>query len=83
MDDDERQRQQALHEAIEVAVADELDEGELLAGWLVVYETAALDEKEKSSCGHFYGPREMTTWRALGLIEWARHRTLLDPDNVD
>ena len=77
MNAEEEANQQRLHEAIETALhdAEELDEGEVLTGWIVIHETATLSSG-KSASGHFYGPREMTTWRALGLIEWARRHTL-------
>lgn len=72
----EQTRQQALHEAIEASL--DSDAG-LLIGWIVIFETAPLSPEDRASCGHFYGPHEMTTWRALGLVEWARRATL-EPD---
>lgn len=73
-EDEEIAEQQALHEAIEKALEADgtLDVGDVLAGWIIVYETATLAGANRSSAGHFYGPREMTTWRAMGLVEWAR-----------
>lgn len=71
-------RQQALHEAVETAAA--LDDGAVLVGWIVLWETATVDGR--GECGHMYGPREMSTWRALGLVEWARRFTL-HPDLED
>lgn len=73
MNQEEREAQQALHDAIERVLEEDgtLDDA-LLAGWIVVYETASLSEKTNASAGHFYGPVEMTTWRAMGLVEWAR-----------
>lgn len=74
--------QQRLHEAIEQAVFEREDlAGHILSGWIVVFETAALDD-DRCTSGHLYGPREMTTWRALGLLEWAR-RFSLRPDEGD
>lgn len=81
MNDDERDAQQSLHEAIAQAVAGHHDDDDLLVGWIVVYETTALSGGA-ASAGHFYGPHEMTTWRALGLIEWAR-RWSLEPGTRD
>lgn len=83
-DDDEREQQQRLHEAIEAFLADrgELDDGELLIGWIVIHETAILGEHGHAACGHVYGPRELTTWRALGLVEWVR-RFCLQPSEDD
>lgn len=69
--------QEALHQALIEAL--DLLEGEVLTGWIVVYET--LTNEGGANCGHFYGPETMTTWRAMGLVEWARMRTL--PSSVD
>jgi hypothetical protein len=79
---DEEQNQQQLHEAIESALSEagELDEGEVLTGWIVIHETATLSSG-KAGCGHFYGPREMTTWRALGLVDWVRNFCLSPGDD--
>lgn len=72
----EEDEQRRLHEAIENALSSMGDlDGLVLTGWVVVFETAG----EDAHAGHFYGPREMTTWRALGLLEWARRFNLL-PD---
>jgi hypothetical protein len=79
--DEESARQQRLHDAIEEALADDLD-GLVLTGWIVCFETAALGEDVTAHAGTFYGPREMTTWRALGLVEWAR-RFSLEPGSDD
>jgi hypothetical protein len=81
MDSGEAERQQALHEAIAEALGDDLD-GLVLAGWVVCFETAALTDDATAHAGTFYGPREMTTWRALGLVEWAR-RFSLEPGDRD
>lgn len=77
MTDDEKQ-QEALHEAIEACLADDLD-GRILTGWVVVFETASIGDQADSTCGHLYGPAGMRTWRALGLLEWVR-RFCLRPD---
>jgi hypothetical protein len=78
--EDEKKKQQELHEAIERTL--ENDDG-ILVGWIVVFETAA-PNSAKTTAGHFYGPREMTTWRALGLIEWVRRFGLVpDIDDED
>jgi hypothetical protein len=79
-DVDEAQKQRRIHDAIEAAIGDD----ELLVGWIVIYETAPLKADDAAACGHFYGPKEMTTWRALGLVEWAKANTLaLDRDDAD
>jgi hypothetical protein len=85
MDDAERAVQQRLHEAIEQTLrdSDELDDGEVLTGWIVIHETAALTSDATAGAGHFYGPAEMTTWRALGLVEWARRFGLKPDDDED
>lgn len=71
-------KQQELHEAIEKTIASHMREGQILGGWVVMYELIDLSGAP-GSCGQMYGPREMTTWRALGLIEWVR-RFCLYPD---
>lgn len=78
MNADERERQAAMTDA--VADAAGLDDGQIVTGWLVVYETASVSSGS-TSCGHMYGPEGMTTWRALGLAEWSRRFTLVpDPE---
>jgi hypothetical protein len=83
MNDDERTPgQESLHDKLVEAL--ELDEGEVLTGWIVAYETRTGDEE---FAGHFYGPDSMTSWHALGLLEWARTvsvpRSLDDNDEED
>lgn len=82
MDDSEATQQQRIHEVLEDVLRDtgSLDEGNILAGWLVSWESASLSSA-KASSGHFYGPREMTTWRAMGLNEWTRHTLIPDEDD--
>ena len=70
-------KQESIHEALALRLP---DEGEVLTGWIVVYEVQAVDEDP--SAGHVYGPEGMTTWRAMGLLEWAKQRTL-GPDDED
>ena len=68
--------QEVIHEALAEL---ELEPGELLTGWVVLYETR--DTDGGASAGHFYGPEGMTPWRALGLVEWAaRHTIRPDPE---
>lgn len=85
MNERERAVQASLHDAIERAVYDpdagDVPANSVLTGWIVIYETLTLDD-EASAAGHLYGPREMTTWRALGLVEWARRFGLV-PDTED
>jgi len=75
MDEKEAYLQQQLHEAIETALSDDL-ENLVLTGWVVCFETTSLTDEARAHAGTFYGPREMTTWRALGLVEWARRFSL-------
>lgn len=76
MSEYDRREQEAIHEALSELIP---DEGEILTGWIVIYETA--DADGEAHAGHAYGPPGMTTWRALGLVEWARTQTLPDAIN--
>jgi hypothetical protein len=78
VNDDDAREQEAIHEALQAHL--DLDEGEVLTGWIVVYEHQTVGDK--ASAGHAYGPAGMTTWRALGLCEWAARFTLA-PDEDD
>lgn len=82
MEDTERESQKKIHAAIEDALREngDLPEGHVLAGWLVSFETASFSES-RPCAGHFYGPREMTSWRALGLNEWTRETLIPDEDD--
>ena len=64
--------QTEIHEALEPLL--DLGEGEILTGWVVVYEYVSADGA--GSAGHVYGPEGMTSWRALGLLEWAKQFTI-------
>lgn len=77
MNESEQRDQEKIHSAL-VDVLN-LDDGEMLAGWIVVFETVTADDVQNA--GHVYGPAAMTTWRAMGLVEWARSRTL--PESAD
>ena len=83
MNEHESRIQEAIHEAVERALRenDDLKEDQILTGWIVIYESTSLGDS-RSASGHIYGPREMTTWKALGLVEWAR-RFSLRPDEDD
>lgn len=74
---DEERDQEEIHTALGQLLP--LEDGEVLAGWIVIYETATADDRPNA--GHVYGPAAMTTWRAMGLVEWARARTL--PESID
>lgn len=63
---------QNMHEAVAELVP--TGEGELLTGWVIIYEY--IDERGRAGSGHAYGPEGMTTWKILGLIEWVRRFTL-------
>jgi hypothetical protein len=73
MDEQDVEWQQRLHDVIEDVMHEQgdLPEGRVLTGWTISYETASLSG-ENATAGHFYGPREMTSWRALGLLEWSK-----------
>ena len=77
MEEEEIETQRRLHDAIEDAMreAGSLKEGHILSGWVVCFETASMQD-ESALSGHLYGPNEMTTWRALGLVEWIRRFSL-------
>lgn len=84
MDDLEQEHQERLHKVIEEILLEsgDIKEGQILTGWVVCYEAMHISEASGGFAGSFYGPREMSTWRALGLIEWVR-RFSLRPDDDD
>lgn len=59
----------------------ELDDGSVLTGFVLIYEMATA--AEKPSCGYILGPPGMTSWRALGLIEWIRRWTITPGPEVE
>jgi hypothetical protein len=71
------EEQERVHRAIEDAL--ELDDGHVLTGWVLIYETASSDGN--ALAGHLYGPEGMSTWRALGLTEWVSRYTLHPDDD--
>jgi hypothetical protein len=75
--------QQAIHDELSALFAEDDDgERQVLTGWVVAYESQRSDGT--ATAGHAYGPAGMTTWRALGLMEWARQNTLRpDDENGD
>lgn len=80
--DRERRAQAELHAAIERKLLDDDGDARVLTGWVIIYETDTLTRDGRAHAGHLYGPNEMTTWRALGLVEWARRFSLV-PDPED
>jgi hypothetical protein len=70
-------------ERLQAAIQTEIDEEEgTVVGWIVVYETVA--ENGNEYCGHLYGPAGMTSWRSLGLLNWATHHTIKpEPEDDD
>ena len=68
LDDD----QELIHDDLARALG--LDEGEVLTGWVIAYEVA--QPEGDAYAGHAYGPGGMTSWRALGLLEWVRNVTI-------
>lgn len=83
MNPKEQHRQEQFHQALTRVMNEEgmIDEGELLTGWVIVYETNDLGDN--AHCGHFYGPVGTTTWKAMGLLEWARRYTLIPDSSTD
>lgn len=79
MNPEEQERQEKLHVALQELVTENEGDG-MLTGWIVVWEMVRPDDVPVA--GHLYGPAGMTTWRALGLTEWARQHTLA-PDGDD
>ncbi len=84
--DDDLDKETILEEltsAIQLALqrAGDLSENEILTGWIVCWEGTILNDSDRKA-GQMYGPSEMTTWRALGLIEWAR-RFCLGPSEEE
>ena len=45
-----------------------LDDGDVLTGWVICFEKMTADNETFAS--RVYGPAGMTTWRALGLVEF-------------
>lgn len=76
---EEARDQEKIHTALQELLP--LDDGEMLAGWIVIYETA--NAEDEPNAGHVYGPAAMTTWRAMGLVEWARSRTLPEATDLE
>ena len=75
----EERHQENIHRALDETLP-ELEDDEVLTGWLVVYESQTADGT--AVAGHVYGPTGMTTWRALGLAQWAALYTL-HPDQQE
>lgn len=76
MDVDEHNEQERIHEAL----SELLPVDGALTGWVVAWEGLPADGGA-AQAGHFYGPAGMTTWRAIGLLEWCRYS--LAPDDED
>lgn len=83
MDEEEAKQQEKIHEALSTVLQEQgvIDPDQMLVGWVVGYEVVT-SNGDSPLAGHVYGPRGMTTWRALGVIEWMR-RFGLQPDNED
>jgi hypothetical protein len=71
-DEFSRTLENALHQ-LELITDDEI-----VAGWVVCFETVR--SEGPMSSGHVYGPPGMTSWRALGLMEWARDTIKHSPE---
>ena len=70
---------EGVQERLQAALQAELDlEEGAVVGWVIAYETLA--EGGDAFCGHLYGPPGMTSWRALGLLDWAAQHTIKPGD---
>jgi hypothetical protein len=83
--EEEERLQQELHDTIErvLRVQGDITDQQILTGWVICFETDNLVKREDRCAGTFYGPREMSTWRALGLVEWARRFSLVPGKDDD
>ncbi len=75
---EESAHQQRVHDAL----VDTLEIEGHLTGWIICYEALPADGGS-AFAGHFYGPGGMTTWRAIGLTEWAKLYGLTPDDEDD
>lgn len=91
MDEDERleiekRYQREIHEFVSEKIKELEEETEttseaFITGWVLIWEGISPNE-EKPFCGHLYGPESLTTWNALGLVEWTRRFTM-EPGESD
>jgi len=67
----EEEKQAHIHEALVEAMRDVgyLKDDQILTGWCFAFEKASASGD--ASAGTIYGPASMTTWRAIGLLQWA------------
>lgn len=79
MGEDIQREQDEIHTALKEVL--HLQEGEILTGWVVCFETMGLDGVR--SAGHLYGPEGQTPWGATGLIEWAKTRSIPEGSETD
>lgn len=72
MDESEKKEQEKIHTVLQEIVqeSEDFEEGQILTGWIIVYEVMGMDNERFA--GHIFGPSSMTTWSAMGLIEWAK-----------
>jgi hypothetical protein len=70
----EAEQQEAIHQALEGTLP--LEDDQVLTGWVVLFETQVAGERP--TAGHVYGPAGMTTWRAVGLVEFCKYRSIFD-----
>lgn len=77
----DEQRQEAIHKALSDVLSETelMPEGAMLTGWHVAFECRG---QQEPSAGSMYGPATLTTWGALGLLQWGEH-CLLNPDEDD
>lgn len=72
MSTEDSESQEAIHDALSAVLTEAgvLDEGNVLTGWCICFESQPAEPDSAPSAGHVYGPTGMTTWRAIGLCEW-------------
>lgn len=47
----------------------DLNDDEILTGWVICYETAQVDDRR--NVGYLIAPGD-TEWKAMGLLEWVK-----------
>ena len=78
-DPEEREEQEHIHEALAKALP--LEDDAFLTEWVVVFATTPVGGGEEQIAS-YYGPATQTTWRTVGLLEYAKLH-LVVPDEED
>lgn len=78
--DEDRQRHET-HDAVteQLRAHGLVDEDAIVAGWVLAYETVGASGTKTS--GYIQGPHDMSSWRAVGLLEWVKNFMLNDTDD--